>query len=245
MTTTLDRGKERAFYDHYHLLHAPLAGIPSNHHRRLACRLRIGPRSFILDIGCGTGGWLAALAESGARATGVDLSIRAAQTASSRGITNRICIGLAEDLPFPSHTFDLVSCLGVLEHLPEPADAIVEMVRVARPDSRFLFLVPNARFLARTLGLYRGTEQVLLREEPRTIDGWKALFDAAGLDTLEHWVDRHILSWRWIMRKRAPGRTLLRSVGAILVALLPLSLTYQFYFLCRPRPNGTSPSRAE
>jgi SAM-dependent methyltransferase len=46
-------------------------------------------------------------------------------------------------LPFATSTFDVVLCTEVLEHVPDPAAVIAELVRVARPGARIVVSIPN------------------------------------------------------------------------------------------------------
>ena len=77
----------------------------------------------------------------------------------------------AEKLPFADASFDLVSCLGSLEHFVEPVVSLREMARVARGDAQFLILVPNADFLTRKLKLFGGTNQKDAKEALTGMEG--------------------------------------------------------------------------
>lgn len=207
---------------------------PTGHLRRLARRIGAGAGDSLLDVACGAGGWLAAVDEAGAEATGLDLSCPAVCACRDDVPTRRALVGDARRLPFHASCFDLVSCLGALEHLSDPLAALREMVRVGRPDATFLLLVPNSRFLGRTLGGYGGTEQTALRETPRTAEAWTELFAAAGLRTIDRWRDLHVISWRWIGHQPTFTRLVRRTLTALLLPLLPTRLQYQIYFRCVP-----------
>lgn len=241
-----DRDDARRFYDHtyYDATRTAAALVPTTHLRRLALRTGIAPGQRLLDVACGTGEWLQAVADAGAIPVGLDISWRALHACKARAPGHDLCVGDALELPFPSATFDLVSCLGALEHFAEPMTAIAEMLRVSRPRATFLFLLPNADFLPRALGLFRGTEQAELRETPRSISAWKALLRAGGLETLELWRDLHIVSWRWIAGRRPRGRLPVRLLAAALLLVLPLRWQYQAYFLCRRFQDLDSPPTA-
>ena len=137
----------------------------------------------------------------------------------------------AEELPYNDASFDVVTCLGSLEHFVDPVVSLKEMVRVAKADARFLLLVPNADFLTRKLGLYGGTYQKDAKEVVRKLEEWERLFNEAGLNVTHKWKDLHVLSWNWIMMNgwlAAP----LRAVQAMLLPLWPLRWQYQVYHLC-------------
>ncbi len=55
-------------------------------------------------------------------------------------------IGLCGTLPFASETFDLVTANMVLEHVQDPAAFLADIYRVLRPNGRFIFHTPSARY---------------------------------------------------------------------------------------------------
>ncbi|MEQ8230161.1 MAG: class I SAM-dependent methyltransferase [Gammaproteobacteria bacterium] len=233
----------RDFYDHEYYRDLPAQAGPSMHQRRLARRLDIGWADAVLDVACGAGGWLAACAARGATVAGIDLSERAIDCCRRTLPAGEFHVGPAETLPFPAARFSVVSCLGSLEHFLDPDAALTEMRRVARRDARFLILVPNAGFLTRRLGLYRGTFQVQAREEVLPLAAWEALFHRNGLEVVARWRDLHVLSWQWIMRR--PRRAApLRALQAFALACWPLAWQYQVYFECRNREPGRPSSPA-
>ena len=145
--------------------------------------------------------------------------------------------GVAEALPFDSGQFDLITCMGSLEHFLDQPKALGEMLRVTKPKARFLILVPNAGFLTRRLGLYRGTGQVAIRETVRPIHEWQAMFVEAGLQVEARWRDLHPLSRSWI-RRGPPWTWPVRASQATALALWPVVWQYQVYFLCACANNG-------
>ena len=92
----------------------------------------------ILDVGCGTGGNRALLEEFG-EVWGVDSSASAVSFARDRGWP-RVILGSATDLPLPSDEFDLVTALGVIEHVPDDARMLRELHRVTKPGGRVLLM---------------------------------------------------------------------------------------------------------
>jgi SAM-dependent methyltransferase len=205
-----------------------------NHHRRLARRFAPWQGKRLLDVACGTGGWLQAAAVLGAYPTGIDISPVALEACRRSLPQAELHCGLAEQLPFSDRAFDFVSCLGALEHFLNPKAALSEMIRVAKPNAGFLLLVPNAEFLLRRVGLYGGTEQVGLREEARSLQGWQELFESVGLTVQSRWKDLHVLSPSWIMRGSWHLRPV-RLAQALALACWPLSWQYQVYHFCRAK----------
>ncbi|HQN19775.1 MAG TPA: methyltransferase domain-containing protein [Syntrophobacteraceae bacterium] len=213
----------------------PDPGIPG-HLKRLVSRIGIRKGQRVLDVACGTGKWLLAVYDREAIPAGIDLSERAIRVCKVVMPNGDFCLGNGEELPFGSAEFDLVSCLGALEHFIDPELALKDMVRVAKEDGRFLLLVPNAGFLTRRLGFYRGTEQIAVKEDVLTLQGWQELFEAAGLRILERWSDLHVLSWSWITAGPWYGIPL-RAAQAFALAVWPLSWQYQVYHLCQKRKD--------
>ena len=227
----------RHFYDHeYYVGVEDVMPLPWQV-RRIAARLGDLQEREVVDIACGTGQWLSELARRGARVAGVDISSRAVEQCRRRLPQADIRLGVAETLPFDDGRFDFVTCLGSLEHFLDQPRALREMRRVAKSNARFLILVPNAGFLTRRLGLYRGTGQVAIRETVRPLEEWTALFRDAGLEVRARWRDLHPLSVTWIMQGSWCTWPL-RAVQALALALWPLRWQYQVYFLCEATPDS-------
>jgi SAM-dependent methyltransferase len=221
----------RAFYDNEYYGHGAPSPLPW-HSRAIAARLGNMTGRHVLDVACGTGEWLELFRQQSASIAGIDLSQKAIDACLARFPGGEFVCGPAETLPFADAQFDLVTCMGSLEHFLEKPRALAEMKRVAKPGARFLILVPNADFLTRKLGLYRGTQQVKAREEVLDLVAWNNLFEQAGLAVTARWRDLRPLSWSWIAR----GNVLvwpLRALQAFALALWPLRWQYQVYHYCR------------
>lgn len=79
-------------------------------------------------------------------AEGVDVDAEAVGYCLERGLKN-VRVGEAAELPFSDTTFDLVTCLDVVEHLDDDTAAFREMWRVLRPGGHLLVTVPAHRWL--------------------------------------------------------------------------------------------------
>jgi ubiquinone/menaquinone biosynthesis C-methylase UbiE len=87
----------------------------------------------LLDLGCGTGHYMARLAGHGFEVAGVDASPEMLQHARANNPAADIREGGVEAIPFPDCTFDFLICIEVLRYLPESRPCISEMARVLKP----------------------------------------------------------------------------------------------------------------
>lgn len=221
----------RKFYDAvYHKTAAPYSAVPK-HLTRLVSRIKICEKQRLLDVGCGTGEWLWACNKIGVVPYGIDLSEKAINVCRAVMPNGTFVVQPAETLPFENTFFDVVSCLGSLEHFVDSSATLKEMVRVAKSDAKFLFSVPNADFLTRRLGLYSGTDQLAAKEEVLSLKEWAGLFDSCGLTVRERWPDLHVLSWKWISNRGAYAVPI-RAAQALALVFWPLKWQYQVYHLC-------------
>ena len=118
----------------------------------------------ILDAGCGTGINLALLSEFG-EVLGVDCSEEAIRFCHLRSESNVRSAEL-ERLPFDDRTFDLVTALDVLEHIPGDERAVSEIARVCKPGGCLLVTVPVFPFL---WGEHDEINQHVRRYKPREL----------------------------------------------------------------------------
>ena len=223
------------FYDDVYYKGAEAGASPSWHLKRLSTRLGVSSGWSVLDVACGAGGWLAVVAASGATVSGIDISERAVSICRQRMPHGEFHTGPAEVLPFPDGSYDLVTCLGSLEHFLDQPAALAEMVRVMKPGGKVVILVPNAGFPTYRLGLYKGTQQQAVRETIRPLSEWKNMLNASGLVVKERWKDLHVLDRTWIFRKPwilSP----LRLLQALALSIWPLNWQYQVYHLCERFP---------
>lgn len=104
------------------------------------------PRGLrVLDVGCGAGGWLDALARFG-RVTGIELdepSIRYCREQDQR----HTLVGRVDALPVPRASHDLVCLWDVIEHVPDDRAVLAEAARALRPGGHVAISVPAYQFL--------------------------------------------------------------------------------------------------
>jgi SAM-dependent methyltransferase len=98
----------------------------------------------VLDVGSGNGYVLSRYASAGANVYGIDLTRTGIDLCRQRfalaGLPGQFTVGSAEDLPFPSGSFDLVCSMGVLHHTPQTERAVREVHRVLRPGGKLIVM---------------------------------------------------------------------------------------------------------
>ena len=123
----------------------------------------------VLDIGCGGGILSDSMARKGAEVTGIDLSTKAlkvaqlhALEAGTKGVSYReiSAESLAQEQPA---SFDVVTCMEMLEHVPDPASVVRACATLVKPGGwvffstinrnpkSFLFAILGAEYLLRML----------------------------------------------------------------------------------------------
>jgi SAM-dependent methyltransferase len=103
-------------------------------------RLALPPDARSLDAGCGSGRTLVELRAYG-EVQGIELDPGAAEVASDRG-AGEVRVGRLEELPWDADTFDLITCLDVIEHTPDDRVTLRELRRVCKAGGWLLVTVP-------------------------------------------------------------------------------------------------------
>jgi SAM-dependent methyltransferase len=94
----------------------------------------------VLDAGCGSGRMLQELVGYG-QVSGIELDRDAAVLARGRGLAD-VRVGRLEELPWATDTFDLITCLDVIEHTADDRLTLGELRRVCKPGGFMLVTVP-------------------------------------------------------------------------------------------------------
>ncbi len=118
-------------------------------------KIKKGTSSRCLDIGCGIGRITLTLAARGAEVTGVDVSekmlLHCAKEAKRRKLDSRVTLvqSSAERIPFSNGSFDIITCFGLLEHLPvTPRKRCVsEALRLLKRRGTLYMVVNNSENL--------------------------------------------------------------------------------------------------
>lgn len=106
----------------------------------------------VLEVGVGAGTDFVQWLRAGCQVSGVDLTEEAIGHVRRRlaleGLqAEDLRVGDAEALPYPADRFDVVYSWGVIHHSPDPARALAELVRVARPGGTIKLMVYHRRSL--------------------------------------------------------------------------------------------------
>jgi 2-polyprenyl-6-hydroxyphenyl methylase/3-demethylubiquinone-9 3-methyltransferase len=148
----------------------------------------------VLDVGCGAGLLSEALARAGANVTAIDLAPNLLKVARLHGLESGIKVdyretsveALADGMP---SAFDAITCMEMLEHVPEPASVIAACARLLKPGGRlflstlnrtpaaFAVAIVGAEYVARLLP--KGTHQYRDFIRPSELAAW---LRGAGLE---------------------------------------------------------------
>jgi len=132
--------------------------------------------SRVLDVGCGGGILAEAMAARGARVTGIDLSEKSLRVAELHLLQSKAEVEYEQASPEDyaarhAGEFDVLTCMELLEHVPEPATVVAACSRLVRPGGyvffstinrnpkAYLFAVIGAEYILRLLP--RGTHDYL------------------------------------------------------------------------------------
>ncbi len=151
----------------------------------------------VLDVGCGGGILAESISAKGARVTGIDLSDKALKVArlhqleSGAEVDYRLVAAeaLAEEQP---EGFDVVTCMEMLEHVPDPASTMAACARMVKPDGwvffstlnrnpkSYLFAIVGAEYVLNLLP--RGTHDWARFIKPHELASYAR---SAGLEAVE------------------------------------------------------------
>ena len=154
----------------------------------------VQPGQRALDVGPGAGQLLERLAALGLQVAGCDLAEGMVEETGARlrqaGIDADLRTASAEDLPWAEASFDLVTALGLIEYLPNPAAGLAEMRRVLRPGGHLIVTAPNPvrlAYLADPIATIRGRLAPPKGGYPRKYWNpakFRTAIEAAGLDVV-------------------------------------------------------------
>lgn len=102
----------------------------------------------VIDIGCGGGVLSEAMAKKGAKVTGIDLSEKALKVADLHSLESGVEVRYkhiaAEDMALAeAGQFDVVTCMEMLEHVPDPASIVRAAAALVKPGGHLFFSTLN------------------------------------------------------------------------------------------------------
>ena len=141
----------------------------------------------VLDIGCGGGILAESMAAHGARVTGIDLGEAPLAVAKLHLKESGLKVDYrhvsAEDLAREQpEAFDVVTCMEMLEHVPDPASTIAACAKLVKPGGQvffstinrnpksWLFAIVGAEYVLNLLP--RGTHEYMKFIKPSELEGW-------------------------------------------------------------------------
>ena len=102
----------------------------------------------VLDVGCGGGILSESMAEKGAKVTGIDLGEKALKVATLHSLESGVAVDyrliaveeLAQQQPA---SYDVITCLEMLEHVPDPASIVAACAKLVKPGGQVFFSTIN------------------------------------------------------------------------------------------------------
>jgi SAM-dependent methyltransferase len=211
------------------------------------------PMDLALDIATGAGHTALALAPHVAQATAYDMNeqmlAETARNAAARGLGNVVTgQGIAESLPFPDASFDIVTVRQAPHHFADVRAAIREMARVAKPGGRVVVVDSTT---PEDDSLERQWNHIEKLRDPSHIRNyrpteWRAMVAAAGLRITFEELGFATESGQgmdfaaWVRRMNTPPQAvaelseLLRKASPELVAALRIGVEGEFIRFCVP-----------
>lgn len=134
--------------DHYDRVYSQptLPGYVRRVRREKVLRLFDQPGGSVVDVGCGPAVMTAAMLDRGCTFWGVDPSARMIEIARSRFPESErvhFMLGGAGQLDLPDNSVDAALCMGVIDALSDPRQAVREMLRVVKPGGTVIIEFPN------------------------------------------------------------------------------------------------------
>ena len=140
----------------------------------------------VLDVGCGGGILSESMAKRGAaHVTGIDMAEKSLQTAQAHAAAEGVdnidyrCIRVEDLAAEQPHSFDVVTCMEMMEHVPDPAAIVKACSELVKPDGMVFFSTIN-RNPKSYLHLIVGAEYVL-NVVPKGTHDWQKFITPAEL----------------------------------------------------------------
>jgi ubiquinone/menaquinone biosynthesis C-methylase UbiE len=148
----------------------------------------------VVEVGCGTGHWLALAGKYGACVAGIDPSSGMLDRARQAAPGARLVRARAEALPFRPQTFDRLFCVNVLHHVADPAAFMSEAARVLRSGAGLLTIGLDPHTGRDRWWIYDYFPEALAADRERYLStqAIRQLMSASGLDRCETREAQHL-----------------------------------------------------
>ncbi len=164
----------------------PLHDLNPSRLRYIESRVSLS-HAQVLDVGCGGGILSEAMARAGAQVLGIDLSRAVLEVAELHALESKAAVDyravaaeeLAQERPA---AFDLVTCMEMLEHVPDPAASVGALAALTKPGGDIIVSTLNRNPLAFTVAIVgaeyitrvlpRGTHEYLKFIRPSELARW-------------------------------------------------------------------------
>ncbi|MEC8232988.1 MAG: bifunctional 2-polyprenyl-6-hydroxyphenol methylase/3-demethylubiquinol 3-O-methyltransferase UbiG [Pseudomonadota bacterium] len=119
----------------------------------------------VIDIGCGGGILAESMAKAGATVTGLDMAEASLEVAKLHGLESGIkvdyvCSTAEQFAQDNAGKFDVVTCMEMLEHVPDPASVVMACAKLVRPGGHVFFSTLNRNLKSYLMGIL-GAEYIL------------------------------------------------------------------------------------
>ncbi|MGE5561160.1 MAG: class I SAM-dependent methyltransferase [Chloroflexota bacterium] len=173
----------------YNRLATDYARYRKTHPHVLASLLRSikGTQTRVLEVGCGTANYLAALAEiAGCGCAGIDPSEEMLARARDKAVPMALTLGRAEQLPFAGGSFDVVFSVDVIHHVQDRAQYYREAFRVLSPGGVVCTVTDSEWVIRRRRPLTSHFPETVAAELGRypSADSLKTMMDQAGFSAI-------------------------------------------------------------
>jgi SAM-dependent methyltransferase len=183
------------------------------------CLDDLGPAPLgILELGCGSGEFLAMARDRGHQALGIDFNPAAVRQAGGRGL-KAVCGGFGELrdrllAEGTAMTFDAVATFHVIEHLADPGAVLRDLEPFVRPGTRLVISCPGPRRFTRLIGEQRLGTREFVDYPPHHVLRWtlpalRSFLEARGWKVLLELEEP--LSWVGASSQMAIARALYRG----------------------------------
>jgi SAM-dependent methyltransferase len=185
----------------------------------------------LVDLGCGSGFWLAGYAAEAAAVIGVEPDPGLRPLAASRDPRARVLPGSAEHLPLASASIDVVHARFAYFWPPGCEAGLAEVFRVLRPAGSLL-VVDNDQRQGEFAGLLRAAGYTALGR-PEVTDAWWAVQGARRVEVMSRWQFSRRADLESVLRLEFPA-----AVASSWLARHPnaLSLSYGYVLFAIRKP---------